>query len=305
MLNIHDLEKRHKKYKINSMLPFIVLSTVVGATLIGATFFVLTYQKDEIATDEQQRNVQVASLDKNDSIQLSTELKKHEEKMEEKNETITQKPIEEKENTQGIQEIKKETEVQEETKRVVLTPSLEFISKIDTAAPKNYSSETISNKKKEVAVATEEVKPTLQEIKPIVIPQEIKEEKIEPIKIDKIETSSVNEEKKGSVSISRRDEQKDIADVIKRFNINHNPALSLFIAKKYYQLGDYEQAYNYALATNDINKNIEESWILFAKSLVKLNKKEMAVETLKKYISHSNSPQAKRLLEEINTGKFK
>lgn len=287
------------------MLPFIVLSTVVGATLIGATFFVLTYQKDEIATDEQQRNVQVASLDKNDSIQLSTELKKHEEKMEEKNETITQKPIEEKENTQGIQEIKKETEVQEETKRVVLTPSLEFISKIDTAAPKNYSSEIISNKKKEVTVAIEEVKPTLQEIKPIVIPQEIKEEKIEPIKIDKIETSSAKEEKKGSVSISRRDEQKDIADVIKRFNINHNPALSLFVAKKYYQLGDYEQAYNYALATNDINKNIEESWILFAKSLVKLNKKEMAVETLKKYISHSNSPQAKRLLEEINTGKFK
>lgn len=305
MLNIHELEKRHKRYKINSTLPFIVLSTVVGATLIGATFFVFTYQKDEIAAD-----VQVASLDKNISLPLSTEHKKPEEKMEEKNETIAQKPIEEKETTQSIKEIEKEADTQEKQKRVVLAPSLEFISKIDTTTPKNYSSEVISNKKKEVTVIEEvkptiqEVKPTIQEIKPIVITQEIREEKIEPVKTEKIETPPVKEEKKGSVSISHRDEQKDIADVIKRFNINHNPALSLFVAKKYYQLGDYEQAYNYALMTNDINKNIEESWIVFAKSLVKLNKKEMAVETLKKYISYSNSPQAKQLLDEIKTGKF-
>lgn len=304
MLNIHDLEKRHKRYKRNSTLPFIVLSTVVGATLIGATFFVLTYQKDEVTTDIQQTNGQIASLDKNSSIPLSTEYKKPEEKMEEKNETIAQNPIEKKDAPQSIQEIEKESEIQEKQRRVVLTPSLEFVSKIDATTPKNYSSEVISNKKKEVTVAIEEIKPTIQEVKPVVIPQEIKEEKVEPIKIDKIETHPLKEEKKGSVSISHRDEQKDIADVVKRFNINHNPALSLFVAKKYYQLGDYEQAYNYALMTNDINKNIEESWIIFAKSLVKLNKKEMAVETLKKYISHSNSSQAKQLLDEIKTGKF-
>ncbi|MDQ1244960.1 MAG: hypothetical protein QG565_1301 [Campylobacterota bacterium] len=98
---------------------------------------------------------------------------------------------------------------------------------------------------------------------------------------------------------------EDIAHVIKRFNVNHNPALSLFVAKKYYQLGDYEQAYNYALITNDINNNIEESWLIFSKSLVKINKKEMAIETLKKYISHSHSSQARQLLDEIQAGKFK
>ncbi|MDD2652352.1 MAG: CDC27 family protein [Sulfurimonas sp.] len=282
------------------MLPFIVLSTVVGATLIGAAFFVLTYQKEELVANIQQADVQVASLratplDKNNSEALLVEDKKPQEKAQEINETaIAQNSVEAKENTQSIQEIKKEPEIQEEIKRVVLTPSLEFISKIDTTAPKNHSLEVISNKKKEVVVA--------EEIKPVI--QEIKVEKIEPIKMEEPEIPIAKEEKKGSISISRRDEQKDIADVIKRFNVNHNPALSLFVAKKYYQLGDYEQAYNYALATNDINKNIEESWILFAKSLVKLNKKEMAVETLKKYISHSNSPQAKQLLEEIKVGKF-
>lgn len=296
MLNIHDLEKRHKKYKRNSTLPFIVLSTVVGATLIGAAFFALTYQKDEITTDVQQTNIQAASLDKDTSTPLPIEHKK----TEEKNETsLAQKPVEEKETIQSLTEIQKEPEIQEKQKRVVLTPSLEFISKIDVTAPKNRHSEVVSNVKVEAAA--------IEELKPVVIPpkiQEIKEEKNEPIKTEKIETPVAKEEKKGSVSISHRDEQKDIADVIKRFNINHNPALSLFVAKKYYQLGDYEQAYNYALMTNDINKNIEESWIVFAKSLVKLNKKEMAVETLKKYVSHSNSSQAKQLLDEINAGKF-
>ncbi len=301
MLNIHDLEKRHKKYKINSTLPFIVLSTVVGATLIGATFFALTYQSDEVVADAQQTQTQPISLEKNSSEASSVVEKKLEENTNEKNETtLAQKPIEAKESMSSVPEIQKELETQKEQKRVVLTPSLEFISKIGTTAPKNYASEVISNTKVEA--------PAVKEIKPVVIPpkiQEIKEEIVEPIKIEKIETPVVKEEKKGSVSISHRDEQKDIADVIKRFNTNHNPALSLFVAKKYYQIGDYEQAYNYALITNDINKNIEESWIIFAKSLMKLNKKEMAVETLKKYISHSSSSQAKQLLDEINAGKFR
>lgn len=300
MLNIHDLEKRHKKYKINSTLPFIVLSTVVGATLIGATFFALTYQRDGVVADAQQTQTQPISLEKNPTQISPVVEKKLEENIEEKNETtLAQKPIEAKESMSSVPEIQKELETQKEQKRVVLTPSLEFISKISTTVPKNYSTEVISNTKVEA--------PAIKEIKPVVIPpkiQEIKEEIVEPIKIEKIETPVVKEEKKGSVSISHRDEQKDIADVIKRFNTNHNPALSLFVAKKYYQLGDYEQAYNYALVTNDINKNIEESWIIFAKSLVKLGKKGMAIETLKKYISHSNSPQAKQLLDEINTGKF-
>ncbi len=300
MLNIHDLEKRHKKYKRDSNLPFIVLSTVVGATLIGATFFVLTYQKEEVVADAQQ--TQLTSLEKTPAQTTPVVEKRVEEKKDETNETtLVPKPIEANESIPSVAEIPKELETQKEQKRVVLTPSLEFISKMDATAPKNYSSELISNAKVEVA-------PAAEEIKPVVIPpkvQEIKEEIIEPIKMEKVEIPEVKEEKKGSISIARRDEQKDIADVIKRFNVNHNPALSLFVAKKYYQLGNYEQAYNYALITNDLNNNIEESWIVFAKSLMKLNKKEMAVETLKKYISHSNSSQARQLLDEINAGKFR
>jgi tetratricopeptide (TPR) repeat protein len=106
------------------------------------------------------------------------------------------------------------------------------------------------------------------------------------------------------VLIRHQDDDKDIQDVIKRFKKNKNPALSLFVAKKYYAMGVYDQAYNYALITNDLDNEIEDSWLIFAKSLVKLGKKEMAEKTLRSYIRKTNSVKAKILLDDISKGTF-
>jgi len=89
------------------------------------------------------------------------------------------------------------------------------------------------------------------------------------------------------------------------FQKDRSPALSLFLAKKYYEIGDYHQAYNYALITNRMNKEIEESWLIFAKSLVKLNKKNKAIGILRKYIQKTHSSNAEILLQEIHAGAFK
>lgn len=164
--------------------------------------------------------------------------------------------------------------------KVTLKPSMDFIEKI-RINPTPYSEKRVIDipKKK------------IQEKK------ELQEEKVkkEP-KVDKKESASIN--------IKRQNTYEDINHVIGRFNNNNNPALSLFVAKKYYEMGEYKKAYNYALITNDINNNIETSWIIFAKSLVKLGKKDMAVNTLHKYINHSKSNKAKILLDEIISGKF-
>lgn len=107
------------------------------------------------------------------------------------------------------------------------------------------------------------------------------------------------------IMISKRETKDDIKNIITRFKKNNNPALSLFVAKKYYELDNYTQAYNYALITNQINSDIEASWIIFAKSLVKLGKKKQAIQTLQKYISASHSNSAELLLKEIQSGKFR
>lgn len=116
----------------------------------------------------------------------------------------------------------------------------------------------------------------------------------------------VKEEKNNIViNIGKEDTQKEIQDVIRRFKKTNSPVLSLFVARKYYELGDYTMAYNYALITNKIDSEIETSWLIFAKSLVKLNQKDKAIKTLKEYINHSHSSRARTLLDEILSGKMK
>ncbi len=107
------------------------------------------------------------------------------------------------------------------------------------------------------------------------------------------------------ISISKKDSKDELDSVIKRFENNKNPALSLFIARKYYTLGEYKKAYDYALITNNLDSKIEDSWIIFAKSLFKLGQKDDAIATLKEYVSFSKSQAASMLLKDIQSGKFK
>jgi hypothetical protein len=111
------------------------------------------------------------------------------------------------------------------------------------------------------------------------------------------------EKPKSHVSITPQD-ANDLQDVIKRFASNKNPALSLFLARRYYEMGDYQHAYDYALQTNELDNGIEASWLIFAKSLVKLDQKEQAIKVLTSYFNHSKSLRAKGLLEEIQSGQF-
>lgn len=102
--------------------------------------------------------------------------------------------------------------------------------------------------------------------------------------------------------IQRENDMKDIQDVVARFKKNKNPALSLFVAKRYYRIGNYQQAYNYALITNELDSNIEDSWLIFAKSLYKLDQKEMAIKTLKTYYEESGSVKAKITIDQMEKG---
>ena len=265
MLNIKGLESRHLKYKVKSYTPYFVLLFII----IIAIFIM-----NNISTDNKIKTSKIiipiktkqAILEVNNTI--------------EKKEVIIIKVVPEK-----IQN----NEQTNKSKKIILTPSLDFMRRINTPV-EIYTQDTkisIEKEIKEEVITEEEI---------VIIPiVEEKTEDVIPLQI----------EKKSSIKIKRNKDQEDIHHVIKRFKVNNNPALSLFVAKKYYQLGDYHKSYNYALITNQLNNNIEASWIIFSKSLMKLDKKEMAINTLKKYIDDSHSPRAKILLDEIQSGKFK
>lgn len=268
MLNIKDLEEKHKRYKLKSYVPYIFI--IILLIIILIILFNTIYNNKKVTVEEK-----VISLPVEKIIVKKIE-KEIVEKIPELNTT---------------KEIKKTKEVLiEAPKTVVIEPSLNFLRRINTPV------EVIDNSTNKKSTIVNKIEPKKETII---------EEVISIPSVEKKQERDLIIEKKRDINIEINKDQEDIQHVISRFKINNNPALSLFIAKKYYQLGDYHKSYNYALITNQLNRNIEASWIIFTKSLMKLKKEDKAIKTLKKYIDSSHSPRAKILLDEIQSGKFK
>ncbi|RLA73155.1 MAG: hypothetical protein DRG78_22895 [Epsilonproteobacteria bacterium] len=277
MLNTRDLEERWLKYKIKSYIPYaIIVVSLVVIILITSIFFNANKKEKELA--------------------LVSEIKQ--EKQIENTQSVATTVIEKTEPKKIIVEIKKE--VTQEVPKTInlasqnnlqkssdepfkLSPSLDFMKKMQHSSLPYHQNEPVQQQKS--------TSPVIEEVQDLGI-----EENVE---------IALVEEKPEKITIKRRDSSDDIRHIIKRFKKNNNPALSLFIAKKYYEMGEYHKAYNYALITNEIDRNIDASWIVFTKSLVKLDQKDMAIKTLRKYIENSHSSSAKILLDEILAGKFK
>lgn len=254
MLNIADLEKRWVRYKIKSYIPH--MSIFISLVIIISIFLVFSNNTQKLQVLKKKQKLIVVS-----QVQESLPI-------------VTVKPI-----------IKTEPRIIHSAIKVKLSPSLDFMRKMQNSVQPYYKNNTQQKKK---------------------VVQRIKAPSVEVVKQKEVIISEYQVPLKSKkISIKRQNTQNDIYEIISRFKNNNNPALSLFVAKKYYELQDYQQAYNYALITNKINKDIESSWIIFSKSLVKLGKRDKAISTLKKYIKQSHSSSARILLDEIYAGRFK
>jgi len=93
-------------------------------------------------------------------------------------------------------------------------------------------------------------------------------------------------------------------DVENRFKLSRDVDDSLFLARSYYKKGNYKKSEYWALQTNKVDPNIEESMLIFVKSKMKLGRKNEAKNILTAYLKKSNSHEAKKLLYSIENGKF-
>jgi len=110
--------------------------------------------------------------------------------------------------------------------------------------------------------------------------------------------------KRKYLAIKESSSLKAYKDVAKRFRETKDTDDSLFLARTYYHMRKYKKAEYWALQTNNVNSNIEESILIFVKAKVKLGHKNEAIRILSKYIKGSNSPEAKTLLKQIKKGKL-
>ena len=97
---------------------------------------------------------------------------------------------------------------------------------------------------------------------------------------------------------------KDIAtDIENRFEFAKDKSDSLFLAKYYYDKMMYAKAEKWALETNKLDNTIEESWLIFAKSLAKQGKRIESLKVLRAFLGKENSAKARTLMDKIRRGK--
>ncbi|MEA2092185.1 MAG: hypothetical protein U9O83_07460, partial [Campylobacterota bacterium] len=199
MLNVNELENRWRRYKIKSYIPYGVIILSLGVIV----FLISTIYNSKIVTKEISK---VEQKEKPKIQEQATALHKHTEENITKIVKIT-KPEKE--------VIKKKIS---DSKKITLSPSLGFMSEMKHNAVSYYENNEIP------ASTTHKVtqKPKIQKVET---------QKPQPTKIKEVKKQTI---KKSSVQIKRQNTQDDISHVIKRFKKNNNPALSLFVAKKYY-----------------------------------------------------------------------
>jgi tetratricopeptide (TPR) repeat protein len=299
MLNIPELEQRWMIYRLKRLIPFA--AGVIAACAAAIVIMLWPYGQDDtidtMTAAAENAAVATHSELKNEASRLQRPLPQNAQGPSSQvipADSLVSEPEQNSVNSvysTGVQP----PAVQKEASSNLLKPSYGFIQNIEEEIA--YSDITHQPQKStSVSAASEKFK----------VPQTKPEKKKAQSSSQKIEKPAVAaiQPHDRQVLIRHQDDDKDIQDVIKRFKKNKNPALSLFVAKKYYAMGVYDQAYNYALITNELNNEIEDSWLIFAKALVKLGKKEMAEKTLRSYIRKTNSVKAKILLDDISKGTF-
>ncbi len=279
MHNVQELERQWLRYKIKSYVPFALGSVTLFIVLLVIVFFPENKSTPDTSITSVALSIQTPQL-------ASDQLAKN-------NAIIPLKSIENQPPTptskQNMPSIQHE---RIPDPSVVLKPSLDFMENIEEAPFPEVEiadSNPIANTKPDAQAP----------VPPIAVETKDSDKK------QMMQSDITTQKEDKTISIDTHEDAQDIIDVLERFKKNKKPALSLFAAKRYYALEQYTNAYNYALITNELDSTIEESWLIAAKSLVKMHKENDATRLLNTFIKSSHSMRAKMLLDQINNGNTK
>lgn len=281
MIDVLELEKRYQRYQLKKHKLKIIVVSVLFILLFSITIIsIFMPRNSQIKEINTATPKELLPSSKQENIKKQKSLATPAKEISDLNKSRSINTLTQDKN--HTQEVKQKEPLSSQR----LEASMNFLEKIDLS--------------KNVEVK-EEIQEKTKEKSKELMPQE---EKTEIMSKEEIQ-QELKKEQNSSFQLTKKDDQDDLKSVVKRFKKNKNPKLSLFLAKRYYNMQKYYYAYNYALITNELDNTLEDGWILFAKSLVKLDQKQKAIDTLKKYIYHSNSDQAKILLDSIENGSFK
>jgi len=133
----------------------------------------------------------------------------------------------------------------------------------------------------------------------VVVVEKIVEKKVFVQKDEKKEPT-----KKQNIVISSKKVAKTINKfklLEKKFYKTSDYKIALKLSRLYYTSREYKKALKWSMVANELNKKDDESWLLFAKSKLKLGEKEIARRALTSYQQIYKSNRVKKLLKRISS----
>jgi len=132
----------------------------------------------------------------------------------------------------------------------------------------------------------------------VIFPQVVQKRpkpKKEPKEQRKSSTSSDN---RATVKEAVTAKNADLEELQKLFAQRESYNLAIKIAREFFERKNYKEALQWAKRANKLDRSKEEAWILYARSLYALGKKEQARRILRLYLEYANSKEAQKLLRE-------
>lgn len=151
------------------------------------------------------------------------------------------------------------------------------------------------------AVSAEEVEKAVKKIETktaaITPPpvQKVQEKQRLQISESRSEAPKKNVEK---VYFSVANEDKSLEEWEQKYNKKKSYSIAIYIAKEYYQKEDFKDAGIWAKRANQHDRNKEDAWILYAKSVFALGDKEKAKKILNIFLQYKDSAKTELLLSE-------
>ncbi|WP_333804120.1 hypothetical protein [Sulfurospirillum sp.] len=260
-LEIIELEKKVLKYRCRQRLPYYIVASLMLLIAIASSFFYFASQSVITSKEVQSSKIQ------NDEKPIDTNL------------SITEQPS----LPTQIQNSTKYTHEQNKTEDALFLQlpligknnlekkgaSLPEILEIpETKTNINIQEEELDNR----VLIRKTTQMSEKQIDPLLLPPPPLEED-KPKGFIKIETQEVN----------------SIKYLKERFDKSHNIIFALMLADEYYIAKNYQESNKWAIIANTIDADNEKSWILFAKSKVKLGRKEDAISALEAYLKNNKA----------------
>jgi tetratricopeptide (TPR) repeat protein len=263
MINARELEKRWLKYKTKGVILILSIFALLGLLVYGGYY--ILYKLDIGMGKNIQKQTQVLPIVKEIKEVNKTLTVKQESSSEVKNDSLMLSP------TIPIIDLEKE---KQKDKKIKIKRAIKY---------------NIARKKKHI-----KKKKRLVKAKP--------ETYLTPNELSVVNGSNLNRKKEKKKKIVIKGSSNNYMNIMKqKFERNKNPRDAILIAKAYYNAGNYKKAEEWALIANDLNNNLDESWMIFAKSKDKMGKRREALKILLTYYNRSKSSKVKALIEKMKS----